>query len=246
MRLSGSPFRVAALLFALLLCVPAAFAQTDSRRETVAVSYPLEQTVSLKFRGTTRLPRLTGSAKVRRTGRRNTRVELSVDNLPRAYELGSVYTTYVLWAISPEGRADSLAEIKRSGSSFINSKVDVTTTLETFALIVTAEPHFMVRSPSRMVVLENLPPRDPGDATVATVPVQYIGNSSDYFRDSRVPDLADRDYVRTPVSLLGARQAVNLARYAGAERDAPEDLRDATAALDEAENAWRLGQAEED
>lgn len=235
----------AAVLFALALSVVAA-AQGDARRETVAVTYPLDQTVNLRFRGTTRLPRLTGSAKVKRTGRRNTRVELSIDNLPRAYELGSVYTTYVLWAISPEGRADSLAEIKRSGSQFVNSKVDVTTTFETFALIVTAEPHFMVRSPSRMVVLENLPPRDPGDANVATVQVQYIGNSSDYFRDPRVPDLADRDLLRTPTSLLGAREAVNLARYAGAERDAPDDLRDAAAALEDAENAWRLNQSVDD
>ena len=246
MKLSFPPSRVtAALLFTLALSV-SAFAQGDSRRETVAVTYPLDQTVNLRFRGTTRLPRLTGSAKVKRTGRRNTRVELSVDNLPRAYELGNVYTTYVLWAISPEGRADSLGEIKRSGSQFINSKVDVTTNLETFALIVTAEPHFMVRSPSRMVVLENLPPRDPGGALVATVPVQYIGNSSDYFRDPRVPDLADSDLLRTPTSLLGARQALNLARYAGAERDAPSDLRDAQAALDDAENSWRLGQSEDD
>ncbi|MET0648881.1 MAG: OmpA family protein [Pyrinomonadaceae bacterium] len=245
MRLSGSPFRVAAaLLFALLLCAPAALAQADSRRETVAVSYPLEQTVSVKFRGTTRLPRLSGSAKVRRTGRRNTRVELSVDNLPRAYEVGGIYTTYVLWAISPEGRADNLGELKRSGSQFIDTKIDVTTPLETFALIVTAEPHHLVRSPSRMVVLENLPPRDPGDAQISTVPVQYIGNTSDYFRDSRVPDIADRDMLRTPVSLLGARQALNLARYAGAERDAAEELREAKTMLDQAENAWRLNQSE--
>jgi outer membrane protein OmpA-like peptidoglycan-associated protein len=234
----------AALLFALSLCAPAAFAQADSRRETVAVSYPLEQTVSLKFRGTTRLPRLSGSAKVRRTGRRNTRVELSVDNLPRAYEVGGIYTTYVLWAISPEGRADNLGELKRSGSQFINTKIDVTTPLETFALIVTAEPHHLVRTPSRMVVLENLPPRDPGDAQISTVPVQYIGNTSDYFRDSRVPDIADRDLLRTPVSLLGARQSVNLARYAGAERDATQELNEAKAMLEQAENAWRLNQSE--
>lgn len=245
MRFNGSPLRVAAaLLFALLLCAPAALAQADSRRETVAVSYPLEQTVSLKFRGTTRLPRLSGSAKVRRTGRRNTRVELNVDNLPRAYEVGGVYTTYVLWAISPEGRADNLGELKRSGSQFIDTKIDVTTPLETFALIVTAEPHYLVRTPSRMVVLENLPPRDPGDAQISTVPVQYIGNASDYFRDSRVPDIADRDLLRTPVSLLGARQAVSLARYAGAERDATQELNESKAMLDQAENAWRLNQSE--
>jgi outer membrane protein OmpA-like peptidoglycan-associated protein len=198
----------------------------------------------LKFRGTTRLPRLSGSAKVKRTGRRNTRVEMSIDNLPRAFELGSIYTTYVLWAISPEGRADNLGELKRGGSMFVDTKIDVTTPLETFALIVTAEPHYLVRSPSRMVVLENLPPRDPGDAQVATVPVQYIGNASDYFRDSRVPDLADRDYVRTPVSLLGARQAVQLARYAGAERDAAAELQEARSMLEQAENAWRLEQSE--
>jgi outer membrane protein OmpA-like peptidoglycan-associated protein len=245
MKVSSSPFRGAtSALFALLLCAAAAAAQADNRRETVAVSYPLEQAVSLKFRGTTRLPRLSGSAKVKRTGRRNTRVEMNIDNLPRAYELGSVYTTYVLWAVSPEGRADNLGELKRSGSQFIDTKVDVTTPLETFALIVTAEPHYLVRSPSRMVVLENLPPRDPGDAQVATVPVQYIGNASDYFRDPRIPDLADRDFIRTPVSLLGARQALNLARYAGAERDAGAELQEARTMLEQAENAWRLGQSE--
>src|ERR671926_285634 len=245
MRFNGSPFRVAsALLFAVALCAPAAFAQADSRRETVAVSYPLEQTVNLKFRGTTRLPRLSGSAKVRRTGRRNTRVELNVDNLPRAYEVGGIYTTYVLWASSPEGGADTLGGLKRSGSQFIDTKIDVTTPLETFALIVTAEPHHLVRTPSRMVVLENLPPRDPGDAQIQTIPVQYIGNTSDYLRDSRVPDLADRELLRTPTSLLGARQAVNLARYAGAERDATQELGEARAMLEQAENAWRLNQSE--
>src|SRR5687767_3884091 len=196
MRFAGSHLRAAAAaLVALAMCAALAQAQSDIRRETVAVSYPLEQTVSLKFRGTTRLPRLSGSAKVKRTGRRNTRVEMNIDKLPRAFELGSIYTTYVLWAISPEGRADNLGELKRGGGMFVDTKIDVTTPLETFALIVTAEPHYLVRSPSRMVVLENLPPRDPGDAQVNTIPVQYIGNVSDYFRDSRVPDLADRDYI---------------------------------------------------
>jgi outer membrane protein OmpA-like peptidoglycan-associated protein len=236
-----------ALIFvplALLLACAGVLAQSDQRRETIAVTYPLEQTISLKFRGTTRLPRLTGEAKVRRSGRRNTRVELSIENLPRAYELGSVYTTYVLWAISPEGQADNLGELKRSGSMFRDTKIDVTTPLQTFALIVTAEPHYLVRSPSRMVVLENLPPTNPGSAEVASVPVRYIGNNSDYFRDPRVPDLADREFTRTPTSLLGARQAVQMARYAGAERDATDELSTAEAKLEEAENAWRLNQTE--
>jgi outer membrane protein OmpA-like peptidoglycan-associated protein len=234
-----------ALLFLSALMAVAAVAQPDSNRQTVAVTYPLEQTVNLKFRGTTRLPRLTGEAKVRRSGRRNTRVELEVKNLPRAFELGGPYTTYVLWAISPEGQADNLGEIKRSGSVFVNSKLDVTTPLQTFSLIVTAEPHFLVRSPSRMVVLENLPPRDPGQADIATVNVQYIGNSSDYFNDTRVPDLADQEFLKTPISLHGARQAISLARFAGADRDAAGEIEAARAQLERAESAWRLKQPDE-
>src|SRR5919107_3613873 len=168
-------------LSACLLFVSVAFAQRDAERKTVAITYPLDETVTVKFRGTTLLPRLKGEAKVRRAGRRGTRVELSVDDLPRASELGGIYTTYVLWAISPEGRVDNLGEIKRSGSMIVDSKLDVTTPLQNFALIVTAEPHFLVRGPSRMVVLENLPPQNMSGADVATVNVQYMGNSSDYF-----------------------------------------------------------------
>jgi len=223
--LRATPIKALTVMLVLLLCASSAvWAQNDARRQTVAITYPLDQAVTVRFQGTTRLPRISGEAKVRRTGRRGTRVEMDLKNLPRALELGGIYTTYVLWAISPEGRADNLGEIKRSGSFIINSKVDVTTPLQTFAMLVTAEPHFLVRGPSRMVVLENLPPRDPGSADVATVNVQYLGNTSDYFNDSRVPEVADRDYVKTPVSLLGARQAINLARYAGAERDAAAEL----------------------
>ena len=233
------------LVFALSACllfVSVAVAQRDVERQTVAITYPLDETVTVKFRGTTLLPRLKGEAKVKRAGRRGTRVELSIDDLPRASELGGIYTTYILWAISPEGHVDNLGEIKRSGSTFVNSKLDVTTPLQSFALILTAEPHFLMKVPSRMVVMENLPPQRPNGSQVETVDVRYIGNSSDYFRDVRVPELADRDYRQTPVSLLGARQAVNLAKYAGAPQDAPEELQAAEEHLQAAEKAWRLNQ----
>src|SRR6478672_12647077 len=156
----GRVYRIlTSVLIAGLLFVSIALAQSDTERKTVAITYPLDETVTVKFRGTTLLPRLKGEAKVRRAGRRGTRVELSIDDLPRASELGGIYTTYILWAIAPDGRVDNLGEIKRSGSSFINSKLDVTTPLQTFALIVTAEPHFLMTVPSRMVVMENLPPQ---------------------------------------------------------------------------------------
>lgn len=221
-----------------------AFAQNDTTRTTTAITYPLDQTIEVPFHGTTRLPRLKGSAQVRRQGRRGTRVQLSIDNLPRGYELGGVYTTFVLWAISPDGHVDNLGEIKRSGSGMVDSKIDVTTPLQTFALIVTAEPHFLVHSPSRMVVMENMSPAKPKGAQLETSRIQYIGNSSDYFRDSRVPQIAVTDFRDIPVALLGARQAVNLARYAGAERDAPTELRAAEADLEQAESALRMHQPE--
>lgn len=250
MKQITSSFRVlivmSMFLVASLSLIFVAHAQSDLPRQTVAITYPLEQKVTVKFRGTTRFPRLKGEAKITRGGRRGTRVELSIENMPRALELGGVYTTYVLWAISPEGRVDNLGEIKRSGSVIVDSKIDVTTPFQTFALVVTAEPHFLVRGPSRMVILENLPPARQGDVDVSTMTVQYIGNTSDYFRDPGVPEIAESDYLKTPISLLGARQAINLARYAGAERDATEELREAESMIEQAEHAWRVREPEAD
>lgn len=243
-RTISPTFIIIALFLIFSLSAPLASAQSDLARQTVAITYPLDQTVNVRFRGTTRFPRLKGEAKVRRGGRRGTRVELSIENMPRAMELGSIYTTYVLWAISPEGRVDNLGEIKRSGSVIVDSKVDVTTPLQNFALIVTAEPHFLVRGPSRMVILENLPPVRQGDSEVSAINVQYLGNTSDYFRDPGVPEMADRDYIKTPTSLLGARQSLNLARFAGAERDAEAELTLADDLLQQAEQAWRARQDE--
>jgi len=236
--------RLICAITASLLTVTVVVAQQDVERKTIAITYPLDETVTVKFRGTTVLPRLKGEAKVKRAGRRGTRVEFNVEDLPRASELGGIYTTYVLWAISPDGHVDNLGEIKRSGSTFVDSKLDVTTPLQTFAMILTAEPHFLMKVPSRMVVMENLPPKRPNGSQVETADVRYIGNSSDYFRTARVPEIADADYRTTPVSLLGARQSINLAKYAGASQDAPDELQAAEDQLQAAEKAWRLGQAQ--
>lgn len=240
---SRSTYAGIALLTVLALAsglAPTAFAQGDVPRRTIAVTYPLNETVEVKFRGTTLLPRLKGDAKVKRQGRRGTRVELAIDNLPRASELGGSYTTFVLWAISPDGRVDNLGPIKRGGSALVASKLDVTTPLQTFALIVTAEPHFLMKVPSRMIVLENLAPLQPGKSRVETVNVQYLGNTSDYFRDPRVPEIASTDLPDLPVTLLGARQAVSMARFAGAQQDAPQELQQAEDDLLAAEKALRF------
>jgi len=230
-------------LFVFIVAVPlSGVAQVDVARKTTAVTYPLDDTVAVPFRGTTRFPRMKGSATVKRTTRSGTRIELTVDKMPRPFELGPGYATYVVWAVSPEGQVDNLGEIKRSGLFFIDSKITVTTPLQTFALIITAEPHFLVSRPSQQIMLENLNPIGANGKQISTVSaVTYFGNSGDYFRDPRTPEIAETDYAKTPSAILQAKQAVALARFAGAERDAPAELTEAETLLQNATNAWMAG-----
>lgn len=223
-----------------------AFAQVDVPRKTTAITYPLDDIVFVQFRGTTRFPRMKGDAQIKRTSRNGTQIELSVSKMPRPFELGAGYATYVLWAVGPDGTVDNLGEIRRRGFFEFDSKIKVTTPLQTFALIITAEPHFLVKRPSQEIMLENLSPYTQTGKTISTMAsVTYFGNSSDYFRDSRTPEIAELDYSKTPAAILQAKQAVALARFAGADRDAIEELKEAEDLLTNAEASWRAGRDEE-
>ncbi len=236
-------FLILTFIFSITL---SSFGQVDVARETQAITYPLNENVTVNFRGTTRFPRMKGDAKVKRTARNGTEINLSVSKMPRPFELGAGYATYVLWAISPDGQIANLGEIKRRGFWEFDSKISVTTPLQTFALIITAEPHFLVSRPSQTIMLENLNPYTrSGTALATTTAVQYFGNSSDYFRDVRTPEIAEVDYSKTPSTILQAKQAIALARYAGAERDAAEEFQEAESLLQNAENAWKAGRAED-
>ncbi len=238
--------RLIAIFASFLFGTVAVFAQVDVARQTTAITYPLDEVVYVQFRGTTRFPRMKGEAKIKRTGKNGTEVELSVSKMPRPFELGAGYATYVLWAVSPDGQIDNLGEVRRRGTFEFDSKIAVTTPLQTFALIITAEPHFLVRRPSQAIMLENLSPYTLSGATISTTrAVQYFGNSSDYFRDARTPEIAEIDYQKTPSTILQARQAVALAKFAGAARDAAEEIQTAETLLQNAENAWKADRPEE-
>ena len=233
------------LLFLFSLTIGAA-AQVDVPRQTTAITYPEDELVTVQFRGTTRFPRMKGDARIKRTRRNGTEIELSVSKMPRPFELGAGFATYVVWAVSPDGQIDNLGEIKRRGFFEFDSKISVTTPLQTFAIIITAEPHFLVRRPSRAIMLENLTALSASGRTLATAKsVNYFGNTSDYFSDARTPEIAETDYSKTPSTLLQAKQAVALARYAGAQRDAAEELQTAEALMQNAENSWKAGRDEE-
>ena len=237
-------YGIVTFMFSAALSV---FSQADIPRKTTALTYPLDETVVVNFRGTTRFPRMKGDARIKRTKRNGTEIELSVQKMPRPFELGAGYATYVLWAVSPTGEVDNLGEIKRRGFFEFDSKISVTTPLQTFALIITAEPHFLVKRPSQTIMLENLDDAyTMNGKTVATTPsVSYFGNQSDYFKDSRTPEIAEIDYSKTPSTILQGKQAIALARFAGADRDAVDELKQADSLLTDAETAWKAGRSEE-
>ncbi|MFN0279557.1 MAG: OmpA family protein [Pyrinomonadaceae bacterium] len=227
--------------FVVASCFSAS-AQVDVARKLTAITFPLDDTVLVQFRGTTRFPRMKGNATIKRTGRKGTEIKLAVDNMPRPFDLGTGYTTYVAWAVSPDGQFDNLGEIKRSTLGFVDSKLTGTTELQTFAVVVTAEPHFRVARPSQMIMLENLNPVAQNGGRIPTSSATvYFGNSSDYFRDPRTPELAEIDYAKTFPAILQARQAIALAKFAGAEREASPELAEAQTLLQNAQNAWDAG-----
>jgi len=153
-------------------CTSAAWAQSAAPAHPSAPIYQVtvvERTVKavnyqyrsgptrIDFKGTVLLPKADGEATVEsKTGR--TEIDAKFDHLDPATRFGPEYLTYVLWAITPEGHAKNLGEVLADGSD--RARLQVTTDLQTFGLIVTAEPYAAVRQPGNVVVVENEIRRD--------------------------------------------------------------------------------------
>jgi outer membrane protein OmpA-like peptidoglycan-associated protein len=211
-------------------------------RSISAVNYRNHSgSTELDFRGTNLMPEANGKAEVEsRTGR--IQIKVDVEGVRNSRNFGPEYLTYVLWAITPEGRPVNLAEIvPRDGKSSIK----VTSDLQAFGLIVTAEPYFAVTRPSDLVVLENVPKRNtkgwevPVDAKFdALERGQYTVDIS----AARLPATVASE--RVPSDLLQARNAVAIARAEGAERYAPDTFQKASDFLDRAEDYLRGKQSD--
>lgn len=230
--------RILAALLMVVAVAGAALARQaggDTRRRTIAVTYPDKGRIRVVLAGTTRTPKFNGGAEVRRL-RGLTQVEIELDDMAPAYLLGGDYTTYVMWAITPQGQTDNLGEFRLSGS---RSKLRATTNHETFALLVTAEPHYAVTKPSKLVVLENVPPKDPA-VVVQTTDVFFTGDSGKYYTSGDLSDVVQKDWDKQPLELLGARRAVEVARLANAERFAKNAFNEAIDSFSKAEAAWQV------
>jgi outer membrane protein OmpA-like peptidoglycan-associated protein len=126
-------------------------------RTTTAVNYRHRGgATKINFKGTDLMPKANGEAKVE-SKQGYIEVEVEFDDLDKPSKFGNEYLTYVLWAITPEGRATNLGEVLLNGN---RSKLDVTTDLQSFGMIVTAEPYYAVTQPSNLVIMENVIRKD--------------------------------------------------------------------------------------
>jgi outer membrane protein OmpA-like peptidoglycan-associated protein len=183
-------------------------------RSVQAVNYQHRNGAStVDFVGTSLLPSANGNAKVR-SKRGTMEVEAEFGNLQNPVSFGSEYLTYVLWAISPEGRAVNLGEVLVGENA--RSKLTVTTELQAFALIVTAEPYFAVRQPSNVVVLENAIRADTKGTTEAVQAKYELMERGGY-----IPTGYKFDPVilsaSLPLEFYEARNALRIAQSEGAE-----------------------------
>jgi outer membrane protein OmpA-like peptidoglycan-associated protein len=193
--------------------------------------------------GTTLMPQAKGDAHV---DSRHGRVVISAkfDKIGSPSQFGPEYLTYVLWAITPEGRAQNLGELPMKGD---HAQLDVTTDLQTFGMIVTAEPYFAVTEPSDVVIMENHAlPETKGQVEEVTAKYELLprGEYVQVAGPQGVPELKEEDkgHHKVPLGLLEARNAIRLAEAAEADKYAADSMAKAQASLDRAEDYYQRKQ----
>ncbi len=228
-----------------------AFAQTNSQNLTVepmstaptfrvtvisrsvrAVNYQHRSGSSkLDFAGTDLMPSANGVAEVN-SKRGSIAIEAEFGNLQKPTTFGNEYLTYVLWAISPEGRAVNLGEVLIGGNH--RSKLNVTTDLQAFALIVTAEPYYAVRQPSNAVILENVVREDTKGTTEAVNAKYELMERGGYIPTGYKFDRVVLN-AKLPLEFFEARNALRIAQSEGAEQYAPDSYQHAVKLMDSAD-----------
>ena len=201
-------------------------------RNVQAVNYEHRSGASkLDFAGTDLMPSANGEAKVN-SRRGSIQIDAEFADLREPTTFGTEYLTYVLWAISPEGRAVNLGEVLVGDNH--RSKLRVTTDLQAFALIVTAEPYYAVRQPSNAVVLENVV-RESTKGTTEAVNAKYELME----RGGYIPTGYKFDPVvlnaRLPLEFFEARNALRIAQSEGAEQYASDSYQHAVQLMNNAD-----------
>jgi outer membrane protein OmpA-like peptidoglycan-associated protein len=239
------------LLAAGLILGLSAFAQTNARtggvepmarrptfrvivvsRSVQAVNYRHRSGATrIDFAGTDLMPSANGEAKVN-SHRGSIEIEAEFGDLQKPTTFGNEYLTYILWAISPEGRAVNLGEVLLGGNH--RSKVSVTTDLQAFALIVTAEPYYAVRQPSNVVVLENVVREDTKGTTEAVKAKYELLERGGYLPTGYKFDPVVLN-AQLPLEFFEARNALRIAESEGAEAYASDSYQHAVKLMNDAD-----------
>ena len=197
------------------------------QRDLDAVNYLHRSgATSIGFQGTTLLPMAKGEAKVE-SGRGGITINARFQGLTPANGFGPEYLTYVLWAISPDGRPQNLGEVLPAGTK---NDITVTTALQSFGLIVTAEPYFSVSVPSDVVVLQNVIQNNKTAGELEKVNAHYAllprGTYAQTEGSKSVANPITRDE-KSPLELYQAYNAMRIAKEAGADKYAADIMREA-------------------
>ena len=208
------------------------FRVTVVSRSVQAVNYQHRSGSSkLDFAGTNLMPPANGFAEIN-SKRGSIAIEAEFGNLQKPTTFGNEYLTYVLWAISPEGRAVNLGEVLLGGNH--RSKLNVTTDLQAFALIVTAEPYYAVRQPSNAVILENVVREDTKGTTEAVNAKYELMERGGYIPTGYKFDPVVMN-AKLPLEFFEARNALRIAQSEGAEQYAADSYQHAVRLMDQAD-----------
>ena len=200
-------------------------------KSTKAINYRHRSgSTTINFIGTALMPKAQGQARVdSRPGAIS--IDATFKDVGEPSQFGSEYLTYVLWAISPEGRPKNLGEILLAGGK---SGLKVTTDLQVFGLIVTAEPYFSVTQPSDLIVMENeVRPDTLGKFEIIDAKYELLQRGQ-YQKLANALNLQPDP--RIPIEIYEARNAVQIAQASGADKYAADSFQKAQTTLQQSED----------
>ena len=205
-------------------------------RTTKAVNYRRAGGgTKIDFQGTELLQGASGEARVESKSNRM-EIEAKFQGFDDATKFGLEYLTYVLWAVSPQGRAVNLGEVALKNGA---GQVKAITDMQTFGMIVTAEPYFAVTQPGNMVVLENiLGPTTQGKVENIDAQYELLGRGIYSSSNTKIENAIFGIDRKTPLELFEARNAVRIARIAQADKYAASSLAKAEQQLKNAEEVY--------
>jgi outer membrane protein OmpA-like peptidoglycan-associated protein len=236
-RAKISIFILAMLFLATALAIPQSAEKAPApnlvSKSTKAIGYSVGGgATKVDLKGTSLMLQASGEAKIE-AKKGITRIDVTVMGLGQPTKMGTEFLTYALWVVSPDGRTSNIGELLINGNG--EGKLQATTQLQTFSLIVTAEPYFAVQQPSELVVLEN-EVREDTKGKIFEVSDYKLMKRSQYQKMGN-PLALSPDLKRVPLEMYQARNAVEIAKNRKAEQYAAEIFSKAENSLKLAEEA---------